>query len=320
MDLGRQIKYGLGNGADAAATYWLNQLSFDLKPETQYATNNSAWGNIVRTNSSTPLRHWTSGSLEHKLTSDSTGLILKGAFGSVTTTDNADSDASVKDHTFDISEDINGAPLTLFRKDSISTRKYTNARIGEWQLTMELDDYIRFTANVLAKKGETTTATPAFLNETEFVASHFTVKSATSVGGLTGATDEATCESLTLTMNPNLEADNGSGSNQPYGFSSRGFELNFEMTCRYMDTTYEDAYNNGTQLSFQTSIVNTDVTIGAAAHPSLIFTAPKVFITDWTPNGDLDAPVSQTMTGTIHYSATDAYALRGVLTNLVPSY
>lgn len=319
-ELGRQVKYGIGIGSDVAASQWFNHLEFDLKPVNQYINNESAWGNIVRTNSSLVARQYTEGSLIEKLTPNRAGYILLGAFGSVSTADHADSNAAVKNHTFNINEDINGQAVTLYKKDSLQTLKYTGGRIGEWSLQMELDDYIKFSANIMALKGVSTTATPAFIEDAEFVAKHFSIKSASSVAGLSGATAVSGVQSLTLTMNPNLEADNEAGNDEPMGFSSRGFELSFEMTCRYNDTTFETACNNGTELAFQVSAVNTDVTIGAAANPGLVLTAARVNITDWSPTGGLDAPLDQTITGTIHYSPADAYALRAVLTNTTASY
>lgn len=323
-DLGRQVKYGLGketvSGTAVAASTWVNQLGFEMNPVNEYTNNESSFGVIERTNSSDITNKRAEGTLEAKLTDKTGGLILLGLFGSVATTDNADTDASVKDHTFDINQDIDGQSLTLIRKDSVSTKAYSLARIGEWTLEMDLDDYIKVSADIMSKAGETTTATPAYVLENEFVAKHFTVKVASDASGLAAATAESTVESFSLTVNPNLEADRSAGSNEPYGFSSRGYEMSFEMTCRYDGTTFEDAYENGTALALQVAAINTDVTIGSAANPGLVLTAPKFNITDWTRNEDMDGPVSQTFTGTIHYSPADAYALRAVLTNTQASY
>lgn len=323
-DLGRQVAYGIGKestaGTAVSATNWINQLSFELLPKTQYATNNSAYGVIERVNRSTPVRNWVEGSLEAKLTDKSAGLILYGAFGTVNTANNADASNNVKDHTFTINQDIAGKTFTLYRKDSVSTKRSAGCRFGEWQLSMELDDYVKYTANVMGKAPADTTASVAFTDETEFVAKNFTVKTAANVAGLSAASVVSTVESFNLTVNPNIEADNESGSSSPYAFTSRGYEMSFEMTMRYNGTTYEDAYKNGTELALLVSAVNSDVTIGTSAHPGLVFTAPKIVVTDWARTEDLDAPVTQTITGTIHYSPADAYALKAVLTNLQASY
>ena len=96
--------------------------------------------------------------------------------------------------------------------------------------------------------------------------------------------------------------------------------MSFEMTTRYSGSTYEDAYKAGTELALQVTASNTDVIIGTAANPKFVFTAPKMVVTDWSRSEDLDAPTTQTMTGTIHYSPADAYALRAVITNLQTNY
>lgn len=323
-ELGRQVKYGIGKettaGTAVSATNWINQLAFGLNPMVDYLTNESAYGVIEKTNNSDINHKWAEGTLEAKLTDETGGLMLLGAFGSVSTAANADASGNVYDHTFEINQDIDGQSFTLVRKDGLSTIAYPLARFGQWDLSMTLDDYVRLSAAIMAKDGSSTTATPAFSSETEFVAKHMSVKTATTVAGLSGATAVSSVESFTLSVNPNLRADFQSGSEDPYSFSSEGYDLSFEMTCRYNDTTYEDAFKNGTQLSLEVTAENTDVTIGTAANPALVFTGAKMFITDWTRNEELNAAMTQTMTGTIHYSVDDAYALKAVLTNLVTAY
>lgn len=319
-EIGRQVKYGIAVGADTAPTNWLNQLSFGLNPVRKYANNDSAYGVISRTNRSTITGRYTAGDLEAKLTAETAGIILLGSFGSVSSAATADASGDVYAHTFNINQDVDGQALTLVRQDTLATEKFKSARIGEWSLSMALDDYVKYTASIMAKDGTTTTATAAFLEEAEFVAKHFTLKSASNVAGLAGATAESDVESFDITVNPNLEADFGAGSDEPYGFSSRGYEASFELTCRYNDNDFRDAFRNGTELAFGVTLTNTDETIGTSANPSLSLTQPRVNITDWTRNEDLDGPITQTMTGTIHYSPADAYMIRALLTNTTPSY
>jgi hypothetical protein len=323
-ELGRQVQYGIGvestPGTAVAPTRWLNQLSFELAPRAEYAMNESAYGVIERTNSANVTQRWSEGSFEAKLTSDTAGYVLYGAFGSVSSAEHTDASGNVYNHTFNINQNINGKSFTLVRKDSIGTKAYPNARFGDWSLSMSLGEYITYTANVLAGDSETATATAAYTSEAEFVPKHLSIRTASSVSGLTSASDEGTVESFTLNVNPNIESDFAAGSDTPYSFTSRGYEANFEMTMRYTGTEYEEAYKNGTPLAVRISAVNQDVTIGTSANPGLVFTAPKINITDWTRSEDLDAPVTQSVTGTIHFSAADAYAIRGVLTNTTQSY
>jgi len=322
--LGRQVKYGIGKettaGTEAAASFWVNQLGFALAPKVTYADNDSAWGVVEKTNDSTITQQWAEGSLNAKLTADASGLILLAAFGSVSSQANADGSGSVYDHTCTINQDITGQTLTFIRKDAISTLAYTLGRIGQWKLDMKLNDYIQFTADVMAKAGTPTTATPAYSEETEFVAKHASVKTASSVANLSSATAQSAVESFTLTVNPNLTTDLEAGSEDPYSFSSQGYDFSFEMECRYNDDTFKDAYTNGTKLAFELDILNSDVTIGTSAHPELKFTAPRLVVTDWAPTEDTGKPMTQKITGTIHYSPSDAYALKAVLTNLTASY
>lgn len=320
-DNGRQVRYGVGIGADVAPAAWLDHLSVELNDRTEHVMNNSATGRLERTNSSLALRSWAEGPYEEKLTADRSVYTLLGVFGSISTTDNADSNAAVKDHTLNLSQNVEGQPLTFYRKDSLTTKKYKNARLGETTISMALDDYVRISSNVLASKGVTTTATPTTSAEAEFVAKHFSIKaSTTGIAGIAAATGISTVESCVLTINPNLRINWEAGSDEPESFTSEGYEVSFELSKRYNDTTFEDAYNNDTELAFQLTLENTDVLIGTAAHPKFVFPAPHVKITDWAKNEELDGPITETMTGTIHFDRTAGYALRAIVTNTTASY
>lgn len=324
MDLGRQVKYGLGKetvaGTPVSASFWLNQLKFDLNPVVSYISNDSAWGRIEKTNNSVIDQQYAKGSLNAKLTSESAGMILLGSFGSCSSSTNSDSSNLVYDHTYTINQSYNGQSLTFVRKDSLSTLAFALGRIDTFKLDMKLGQYVQYNSDVMAKVGASATATPAFVEETEFVSKHMSVKTASTASGLGSATAVTTVDSFTLTVNPNLQADFAAGSKDPYGFSSQGYDLSFEMECRYNDQTFENAYKNGTSLALQLTALNTDVVIGSAAHPGLVITAYRMFITDWARTEDLNGPITQKMTGTIHFSPSDSKALQAVLTNTTATY
>lgn len=324
-DLGSQVSYGVGKevtaGTGVAATYWLNQLSFAMNPVVTYTDNTAAWGVLEKANDSIITSQYAKGTLNGKLTDESAGLILLGSFGSVSSVANADASGDVYDHTFTINQDIDGQSLTFVRKDSLSTMAYAMSRIDKWALSMKLKDYVQYNADVLAMVGSSTTASVVYVAENEFVPKHISVKTASSASGLSAASAVSTVDSFTLTVNPNLStSDFAAGSNDPFSFSSQGYDLSFEMECRYNDTTYEDAYKNNTPLALEVSASNSDVTIGTSANPGLTFTAYKMYITDWARSEDLNKPLTQKMTGTIYYSSADAKAIQAVLTNLVTSY
>lgn len=323
-DLGRQVKYGIGieatPGTAVTPTRWFNQLSFDLHPVTTTANNSSGWANLVRTNSTSVVRRHAEGSVEAKLTPNLGAIVFAATMGVASTATNADASGNVYDHTINISNNIEGKTFTLVRQDGLSTEAYAGCRFGEWQLTLDLDGYVTYTAAVYGRPAASTAATAAFVDEIEFVASHLNVKQAATAAGLGAAANIATVDAFTLTCNPNIEQDNEAGNKAPAGFTSRGYELSFEITKRYTDRTFENAYKNGTATAWQLNIVNDDETIGTSARAGAVFTAPKCNITDWTRDeSDLDNPINETFTGTIHYSAADQYALRAVFTNTLTS-
>lgn len=319
MDLGRQVAYGIGieetAGTPVAPSHWFNHLGFSLNPVVTKAANNSAWGNIVRTNGSSVVREHAEGNAEAKLTSNLGAIILALAMGDVSSVANSDASGEVYDHTIRLTEDIMGRTATLTRKDSVSTERFAGARFTNWELSLDLDGYLTFTADILAKKGEDTTATAAYDEQPEFVAKHLNIRQAASASAISSAGNISKVQEFSLSMNSNVEADNEAGAGTPSSFSSRGYELSFSMTKRHTDDTFKNAYENGDYAAWQTLIENTDETIGTSAHPAFQFTAPRVSIDEWERDGDLDNPQNEVMTGNIHFSPAEGYAIEALVTN-----
>lgn len=319
MDLGRDIAYGIGveatPGVAVEPTKWFNHLSFGLNPVVTKGTNTSAWGNLVRSNGAHVVRTHAEGSAEAKLTSDLGAIILGLAMGETVSQPTEDDSNSVFEHIIRLSNDIAGKTATLVRKDSVSTEAFAGARFTNWELSLDLDGYITFTADVLAKKGVETTANAAYDEQPEFVAKHLHVRQAANATALTSAGEISKIQEFSISMNANVEADNEAGSDTPSSFTSRGYELSFSMTKRHTDDTFKEAYEKGTYVAWGVNIENTDETIGTNSHPAFDFTAPRVSIDEWSRDGDLDNPQDEVMTGNIHFDPTAGYALEARVIN-----
>jgi hypothetical protein len=321
---GRKVAVGIARettrGTAVVPAYWINHLSQSIVPRTEKVMNESALGVLSTFNDSTQVYEWAEGSIEAKLSATSGGLVLLGAFGTVNSALNADASEDVYDHTFTLSNSNSPQSLTITRKDDVDNRAYPLGMINNFELNMELGDYIKFTADFLASSGSSSTANVSRIEEVEFKPKYASVKMAANLAGLSGATALATVQSFRITVNRNVERDHEAGSNAPYDISVRGIEVNGEIVLRYENATQRDAYLNDTKRAMEISIVNTDETIGTAANPSLTFTMPKVTLEDWNLDQALDDKVTQTLGFQALYDVSEAEQVEAVLTNLVASY
>jgi hypothetical protein len=167
--------------------------------------------------------------------------------------------------------------------------------------------------------GATASDTAAYVGENSFTSKHVTVKIASNVAGL-GAASALSIKNLKLTISRDTMKYFPHGSIDPAAINIGPFAVEGELVLRYDSSTLESLWFANTQQALRISIVNTDVVIGAAANPGLVFTLPKVRLNTFDVSDDLDEIVEQTVGFTAELDVSAGYMIRGVLTNVQASY
>lgn len=321
--IGRQISYGIGKettrGTAVSAGHWLRHLSADLWTKVDKTLNESANGTNVKYNDSDIARQWAEGTLEGKVQTESFGMVLLGALGTVASVANADASGDVYNHTFSIANSSTPQSLTIVQKSANADRAYALAMVDNLNITAEAGEYVKFNMGVTAKKHASATSTVAYIDETEFTSKHITAKMAANVAGLTGAT-AIDVESVSLDVNRNLEPYFAHGSVDVSEINSTTVEITGSITLRWDASTYEDLFYADTKQAFQLVMDNTDVTIGTAANPSITITVPKASIETLDVDQSLDAVVKQTVTFVGLFDTATAKLADVVLTNTTATY
>lgn len=321
--IGRRESVGFGiestPGTAVAPQVWVRHLSSDFQEKTATITNESAMGRVEKVNDSAVDSQWSEGSIEGKVADVSIGYLLTGVLGSPTTGDNADSDASVKDHTFDVEQSNTPTYLTTAVSGPITDRRHALSVVDSLSITGERGDWVKFNAGIKAKQGVTATNTVAYVSETEFTVKHAAIRLAANVAGLSGAT-ALDVVSFELNLERTSEPFIPIGSNDPSAFNQGAFEASGEFVVQFNSTDLESDWLDNTAQAFRLSLINSDVTIGSAANPSLVFTAPQTRLTTFERSNDLDQIVTATVGFRCELSTADAYAIRAVLTNTQASY
>src|SRR4051812_7673129 len=112
---GRRVAVGLGlettPGTEVSPAQWMRQMKLNFQRKVTSIQNESAMGRVEKVNDSAITEEWAEGDLEGKVYDVSIGYLLANMLGAPVTSDNADSNAAVKDHTFDVAQ--NNVPKTL---------------------------------------------------------------------------------------------------------------------------------------------------------------------------------------------------------------
>lgn len=321
--IGRQISYGLGvestRGTAVAPDFWVRHLSADVWTKTDKIFNESANGNVVGANQADIARQWSEGTLEAKVQSDSFGVVLYGALGAVSTDGNADASGNVYDHTFTLANSTTPKSLTIAQKSANADRAYALAVVNSFGLKVEAGEYATFELGVMAKKHASASNTVAYTSEDEFTSKHASVKFATNVAGLSGAT-AISVESVSLNIARNVEPYWAHGSVEPAEINGGRVDITGSMVLRWDSETYENLFYNNTNQAVEIELVNTDVTIGTAANPTITITMPTVSIESIDVDQSLDSIVKQTVNFNAMFDATTSKAIDIVLTNETSSY
>jgi hypothetical protein len=314
--IGRRESVGLGKEAvpfvgSVAPTNWQPHLSLTLDPKTTVAQNTSAMGVEEDINDSAVVEQWAEGSLQGKVTDTTFGLPLINLFG---TEVYALKETGVGTHTFTKNNTTAAPSLTLARVSPLVSRRYALGYQTDLELSVAQGDWATFTSSLVARIGATAADTAAYAVENEFTSKHVTVKLATNVAGLSGAT-ALDVKSVKLKITRKRDRYTPMGAIDPTSFDPNEWSVTGELVLRYTDTTLEVLGNANTRQAMSISLINTDVTIGATSNPSLVFTAPKTRLSPLTLDNNLNQVLNQTIAFTCELDAALGYMVTAVLTN-----
>ncbi len=324
--LGRIAAFGIAKETsrgtpEAAATYYVpfEKVSIDEKKE--FVTDESSRGIIEGSLGQSIIREWAEGSIEAPIGDSTFPLVLYSLFGTLTTTDNADSNPAVKDHTLTVAQSSQHQALTLFIDDPAGGQDYKHGLgvIDAVELKYEQNKFLSYTASFKAKEGADATLTPSYTAENRFLPQHFTFKMASAQSGLTAAS-ATVLKSASLKITQNIEDDYVLGSMAPADFLTKQFTVEGTIEALWDSETIKDLFTAGTTRALRFDIKNTDVTIGTAANPQVKIDLYKAVFTELTRPFEVNNLIMQTIAFKGHYSTTDSKMLDVVCTNIIASY
>src|SRR4051794_40480486 len=181
---GRNVAVGLGiettPGTAVAPTLWMRHMKLGFQRKTTTIQNESAMGRNEKVNDSAVVETWAEGNLEGKVYDLSIGYLLYNMFGTLVTSDNADANAIVKDHTVDIASGNVAKTLTVTRVDPVSTRRHGMATLESLEFTSETGGWVMVNGALQALPGTTASDVAAYVAENSFTHKHLVVKIAAS--------------------------------------------------------------------------------------------------------------------------------------------
>lgn len=158
-----------------------------------------------------------------------------------------------------------------------------------------------------------------YATEATFIGKHTTFKLASTQSGL-GAASAINVRSAKLTINGNVEDDRALGSVAQVDIVNRLFMVDLEVEIVISANTYIDALLVNTNYAARLDMNNTDVTIGSASNPRVMFDLYKATLQDASPKYERGGLTLQTLQFKGHYSEADAAMIVATVRNTTATY
>jgi hypothetical protein len=307
--------------AQSAATFWIPFAELALEEKDTKLFDEQSYGVIEDSIGSTIAKQWAEGTMKAPIGDKHFALILLSALGSVSSALHS-GETTVYDHTITVQQGSQHQSMTLFLDDPLSGVDYKHALgvVESLEILYELGKYASYTAKIRAQKGASTTNTPSLSVENRYTHKYLTFKTASNLAGLSAGT-AIQLTSLTLTITKNLEDDDVLGSLAPNDFLNKQFVIEGKLEATWQnESDFKTNTLAGTQKAIRIQLINTDVTLGSAANPSITIDLAKVTFHEITRPIQLNNVVKQSVTFKAHYSTTDTKMITALITNLVTSY
>lgn len=320
--IGRKKAVGFGvettRGTAVAPTVWFKHLSLDFYRKTKTIQDESAINRMERVNDSALVQAWAEGKIEGKVGDLSIGYLLANILGNKAVAAHS-TETIVFDHTFTINQTNTPPTNTIAVVNDNTSRRHSFGTLKNLEISGSDSDWVKITADAIATQGATSTETVLYATENEFTGKHVTVKMAANLAGI-GAALPIKAKQFKVKIDRKAAAYWGFAGLDPSDIYVSSYDLTGELVLVYDATTYEDLHFANAIQYLQISIVNTDITIGTSANPSLIISAPRARIEDWGMSDDLDKVIEQTLSFYMELDRTSGVALQMVLTNTKTNY
>lgn len=317
--IGRELAVGVAienvrGTAETTASKWLKKTNASILPQVDKVIDDSSFGRLEDAEEARTVREWFEGETAGVLHADAIGYYLAQMYGDVTT---ATVTGAVRTHTFDLAQDITHPTLSLFVSDPVKNEVYNGAVVSSLSIEATTDDYVRYTANILARASASHADTVSYDVEYDFIGKDITVKMADTSAGLTGAT-AIPLKTLNISYETGAISDWVFGSTAPVHYTG-AFGIEFDFTKNHTDTAFETLYKNNGAKYFEITIKGGDVLVGSNA-PELKFTFNKVKVTEYDVDDSSNELREESVTCKALYNVTDSKQSTVFLRNLTAEY
>lgn len=317
---GKQVEFGVAvesvrGTAKTIAEKWVKKVSASLMRKAEKVVDNSARGILADADSTRIVKKWYEGDLQGIVHADAIGYMFYNLFGSVVSSTLS---GSVRQHIFSMDETIQHPSLSFFIKDGASQDVLDNGMVKALEIVGVQDNFVRYTAGLVASDSATNADTPSYDSEYDFIGKDITVKISDTEAGLSGAT------ALSL-KTVNIKFDQGTindfvlGAYNPNDIYNSKMSIEGSFTKNHSDATFETLFNSDTA-KYMSITIEGATAIAGGYKPKIAIVLNKVIVTDWSRSGGNDEIATEEVSFKAFYNPTDSEQATVTLQNVTYEY
>lgn len=207
--------------------------------------------------------------------------------------------------------------FTMYDDDPIDWSYAPYCMINSFELSCEVADYVKFSAEFMWKQMQSVESTlePAYADEAPFTASMAWVRFAANEEWLNDAWEQC-MQNFRLTISKNLTDIQCFGSTDVDWIYNQQFGIDWDFEALYESTTLRDYVINSEKKALRFYAENTGVAVlWWNIHPSIYVDVMKVGLNEWTKTDSNDEIIKQTMWFTGQYDNSTWASIEVLLLN-----
>jgi len=301
-EIGRLHSFAIGTettaGTAGTIDAWIPLESGNLKPVVEIIKDESGYANIANPGDAHMAKVASEFSAKGIVRPTSIGWLFLTTLGTVGAATLVET--GVYSHAFTVANTNAHPSFTVIHDDQTQEESSTYHMVDSLTIMGEISQYTKFE---LKSKGRLQTSTsgntPTFLTtgETPFMVSKASIKFATAVAGLAGASKVAV-QNFKLTIDKNLEQiySTMAASVEGTDFATQhntALSVKGDFEIVYDAATYRDLATAGTKQAIEIQLEGRTL-IGATKYENITIQLASVVLEDWDRSDDKDGIVTQT--------------------------
>lgn len=293
-------------------TYWLPWAVMSFKDGIEGAREEEGLGKIADSDAFFVTFKKGEGSIDSQLFDQALGYILTSLLGAAPVT----TGSNPYTHTFTLSQTNQPKTLSLYWQDPDRSYMFAGATVDSLKMVVANNAIVSFTIGFKSKTAKDwATQTPNFTTlGSKFLQQHLQFRLATTVGGLSGAS-ETVLKNLELNINRNTEFDQNLGTVEPTDILAQELSVTGSLQLNLNDDTFRN-------LMLANTYQAAEIKLFGGTSSSLQLQFPRLDFSEWEPDYSLKQIAQQKINFKANYDAANALDIisTAVLINTKSSY